>query len=143
MKENGLNWVYLKLELLLGAQNQWLFGSKLEIFGSSLKLGNFGLKELIYLSQKPVLSLQLSYICGLQVDHRRSRKKRLYLPVQLSYIVAFIKPQSRKRSCETTECQLLKDFNIHPRSEFEVFFFDELELHVLGSLKQDQNKFTS
>ena len=40
-------------------------------------------------------------------------------------------------------CQLLKDFNIHPRSEFEVFFFDELELHVLGSLKQDQDKFTS
>ena len=40
-------------------------------------------------------------------------------------------------------CHLLKDFNIHPRSEFEVFFFDEWELHVLGSFKQDQDKFTS
>ena len=95
MKENGLNWVYLKLELLLGAQNYRLFGSKLEIFGSSLKLGNFGLKELIYLSQKPGISLQLSYNLAKQVDQLLKTKKKV--------------------SSEALKSAAVIDYNIHPR----------------------------
>ena len=75
MKENGLSWVYLKLELLLGAQNWWLFGSIVEDFGSSLKLGNFGLKAVDIPLPKPGISLQLSYDCAPQKPNWRKKKQ--------------------------------------------------------------------
>ena len=53
MKENGLSWVYLKLELLLGAQNWWLFGSTVEDYGSSLETWEFWSKRVDIPLPKP------------------------------------------------------------------------------------------